>query len=516
MLFSYYCKLKLKLQILNKLNHNQMKTIVRLFAFLLAFVPFILFSQNFTEKVAFQNEKPGSGDIFGKSVSLEGDYLVVGSTHDKESSNGGALLVYKKSGSDASKWTFVKKLLTGVKGGSQFGKTQDISGTTLVGGAPEYWLREDGITIREGKAFIFEKNFGGSDNWGQLVELNPTTDRTTRDKFGEALSIDGDYVAVSGTGNAKAKGAVWVFKRNQGGDNKWGETAFVTAPTRKGDTYFGKAVELRGNMLFISQIKDNGDEGSVFLYTKEAGTENWKFVREITPESPVPNENFGKTVKTDGNYLFVSATKWNASTGIVYVFKKDKGGSGNWGQIATLEAYITSQYEEFGHDIALTDERVYVSSLENNVVYYFNRNGDKFIENPEKIKYSNSHEADGFGTSIAANGNLLVVGNPRGSSNYGKVAVYEYKNKTVAVSDIESLKENLIYPNPSKRNISLSLENVNSIKIYTYEGQFVREIKFGSGVSTKNIDLSSLKEGAYLIKITSGEVLITDKLIIKK
>jgi hypothetical protein len=76
-----------------------------------------------------------------------------------------------------------------------FGESVSISGDTLVVGAP--W--EDGgygdLFSYAGAAYVFERNQGGADAWGQVTK--PTaSDAQSGDRFGESISISGDTLVV--------------------------------------------------------------------------------------------------------------------------------------------------------------------------------------------------------------------------------------------------------------------------------------------------------------------------------
>jgi hypothetical protein len=71
--------------------------------------------------------------------------------------------------------------------------------------------------------------------------------------------------------------------------------------------------------------------------------------------------------------------------------------------------------------------------------------------------------------------------------------LYSFNVSTLSISEVDEFTVSF-YPNPSKRFITLSHENLHS-KIYSITGQLVKS-------SSKNqIDVSDLKSGVYLIKI---------------
>ncbi|NJP04964.1 MAG: hypothetical protein HC837_04715 [Chloroflexaceae bacterium] len=71
-----------------------------------------------------------------------------------------------------------------------FGRAVAIDGDTVVVGAPE---SDMGNASGQGSAYIFERNAGGADAWGQVARLLPARP-ATENRAGYAVAIDGDTV----------------------------------------------------------------------------------------------------------------------------------------------------------------------------------------------------------------------------------------------------------------------------------------------------------------------------------
>ena len=89
----------------------------------------------------------------------------------------------------------------------QFGRSVAISGDTAVVGA---WLEDAGFT-GTGAAYLFRRDEGGADNWGEVTKLT-ASDAEARDFFGIDVAVSGD-TAVVGAANegVGGKGAAYVF-----------------------------------------------------------------------------------------------------------------------------------------------------------------------------------------------------------------------------------------------------------------------------------------------------------------
>jgi len=74
--------------------------------------------------------------------------------------------------------------------------------------------------------------------------------------------------------------------------------------------------------------------------------------------------------------------------------------------------------------------------------------------------------------------------------------------------------ELIVFPNPTNGILHVGLKKYNSLKIYNISGQEV--MSKTSRVSPKTIDLSSLQNGYYIVKIEAGKVVYSTKVLIQK
>jgi hypothetical protein len=111
--------------------------------------------------------------------------------------------------------------------GHEFGLSVAIDGNTAVVGAHKHFQDS-----KAGSAYIFEQNHGGANNWGEVKKLT-ASDGTAFELFGYSVSISGDIVIVGGweesAGATSNKGSAYIFERNHGGSNNWGEVKKLTA-----------------------------------------------------------------------------------------------------------------------------------------------------------------------------------------------------------------------------------------------------------------------------------------------
>ena len=155
-------------------------------------------------------------DYFGESVSISGDYAIVGA---EEHGSKGAAYIYVRSGTD---WSEQEKI-TASDGanGDYFGCSVSINGDYAIVGA----YGDDDKGSGAGAAYVFVRS--GTD-WTEQTKLT-ASDGAASDNFGESVSINGDSVIVSARGDddkGSGAGAAYVFVR---GGAVWTEQAKLTA-----------------------------------------------------------------------------------------------------------------------------------------------------------------------------------------------------------------------------------------------------------------------------------------------
>ncbi len=153
-------------------------------------------------------------------------------------------------GAEASSLHEIRKLLASdAQAYDYFGRSVAVSGDTAIVGAHE----EDAGGNRAGAAYVFQRNQGGADNWGQVTKLT-ASDPQVDGYFGGSVTISGDTVIVGSTG-AKAggirTGAAYVFQRNEGGIDKWGEVKKLTASDAQAGDNFGLSVAVSGDTIIV-------------------------------------------------------------------------------------------------------------------------------------------------------------------------------------------------------------------------------------------------------------------------
>lgn len=406
--------------------------------------------------------RPGTGDAFGDVVALDGNTLAVAATQEASASTGvdgdaaddsapaaGAVYVFDRVGDGWVQTGYLKASNTDED--DHFGSALALQGDTLVVGAPRESSAATGVGGDDrdnsaswaGAAYVFTRSGG---RWSQAAYLKPShTDES--DRFGVAVALDGDTIAIgaegeglNGTGvnvplgseTEPYSGAVFVFA-HAGGPRS--QTAHIKPFNTNDFAYFGDALVLDGDRLAVTAY---GRDQEAFIFERRAG--EWSQTAHLQVASTDAEDQFGWSIALSGDTVVVGAPRESgAGTGVdgdeeddsleeagaAYVFTLD---GGVWSQVAYLKASNTGAGDLFGHRVAIDGDLIAVAAhLEDSAadgvdwgqsddsapgagaVYLFERRGAAWSA-LAYVKAPNSDSLDRFGTGLALSGDFLAVG----------------------------------------------------------------------------------------------------------
>jgi|GEM_PF-5106743 len=272
---------------------------------------------------------------FGEHVDISsnGQYIIVGARKENivaSPNKNGAAYIFKKGHHtvDADDYGRVKKIEGPTDSdGEQFGQAVSIDGNYAVVGMPLELYRADPSDPWEepGSIYVYRQDFGGADNWGQIRYIH-ASDWGDGHNFGCSVSLSGNYLAVGAYGHNSGQGAVYLFKKDTGGGDNWGELKKLTG--EHASDRFGHAVDLRGADLLVGAVYgDTGatQTGASYIHRQsQGGADNWGQVEKITPSDGASGDQFGYGVGLSSGYeVLVSSINDNSDAGSAYVFDRD-------------------------------------------------------------------------------------------------------------------------------------------------------------------------------------------------
>ena len=215
------------------------------------------------------------------------------------------------------------------------------------------------------------------------------------------------------------------------------EVATVVGSDSSAFDGFGGSVAISGNTMVVGVPYDtvgpSFNRGSVHVFVRTGSA--WSQQAIITPSDGGQGDLFGWSVALSGDTLAVGAPGQtfgaNSAQGSVRIFTRE---AGVWTQRTTLTATDGAINDYFGYDVALSG-----SSLAVGVIYddVSGRNDQGSVRTYEladntwtfqqTITAADGAAGDEFGTSVAIEGDTLVVGAPRDDApafNQGSVRVF--------------------------------------------------------------------------------------------
>ncbi|MBF8149041.1 T9SS type A sorting domain-containing protein [Winogradskyella sp. F6397] len=398
-------------------------------------------------------------DMFGTSISLSSDGTIVAIGAHGNDSNGegsGHVKVYENIG---GVWIQVGQDIEGSSWYERFGKSVSLSsdGTILAIGAPEYGSTDYGL-VRVYKII---------ENVWTLVG-NIILGENQDDNFGKSVSLssDGSVLAIGATGNSyygnyssyvkvyENIGDVWT----QIGSNINGEANYDES---------GSSVRLSadGSIVAIAATKNDGNgsnSGHVRIF-KNIG-DIWTQVG-VDIDGEAVDDQLGSSISlsSDGSILAVGAPAID-------------GSNSNLGKIRIYKN-IEDVWIQIGTDIYEDVPNYFVGSA----------------------------------VSLSSDGSILAINIRRYPASYSYVRVYDISESALSTQNniLESFK---IYPNPTKNQFTIQLNNTTELKnvtIYNNLGQQVLTSK------KSVVDTSKLASGLYVVEIDTNKGKASKKLIIE-
>lgn len=226
---------------------------------------------------------------FGTSVAVSGSTVVIGEPGAAGGPGIGpeapAAYVFARSGTS---WVPRAKLTASdARAYDRFGSAADLSGNTVLVGAPE----ADRVSPRDdaGAAYVF---VGSGVVWTEQAKLLPA-DGAVNALFGQAVAVNGS-TAVIGAGvdlgpPAPYSGAAYVFIRSA---TVWTEQATVKSNGFVDDS-FGDSVDVSGVTILVGRPLT----GTAYLFVRAGST--WSEVAKLGPAEPAYGDRFGRSVALD-------------------------------------------------------------------------------------------------------------------------------------------------------------------------------------------------------------------------
>ena len=382
---------------------------------------FVRSGTNWSQQAYLKASNTDSRDMFGESVSLDGDTLVVGAPGESSSATGingdqsdnsapgaGAAYVFVRSGTNWSQQAYLKASNTGSN--ENFGLfSVAISRDTIVIGAPYEPSNATGVNADQsdnsapgaGAAYVFVRS---GTNWTQQAYLK-ASNTDSGDMFGESVSLDGDTLVVGAPGESSSAtgvngdqsdnstsgaGAAYVFVRS---GTTWSQQAYLKASNTDAGDNFGWSVAISGDTVVV---------GADFEASKATGING--------------DQSDNSATEAGAGYVFVrSGTNWSQQA---YLKASNTGAGDRFGDPVAIagDTVVVSAYWESSNAIGVNGNQSNNSAIGAGAVYVFVRSGTNWTQQAY-LKASNTEANDLFGSKTAVAGGTVLVSAAYESSN---------------------------------------------------------------------------------------------------
>ena len=338
----------------------------------------------------------------------------------------GAAYVYTRSGTTWTMQNYIKP--TNNEAGDLFGTSVAVSNDTIVVGAPAEESNTTGTSttassnnssVGAGAAYVFKR---AASTWTQQSYLKAATNKTNV-KFGSAVAVDVDSIivgapgdssnvsgVVNGTGGSSSSGstssgAAYVFKRSA---STWAQEAYLKEGTTVAGDQFGTSVSISGETAVVGAPFETSNTGSAYVFARSTAT--WSQEAYLKSPNADTNDKFGTSVSVRSNLILIgspgesssltsvtqgsgtSGDNGASSAGAAHLYRKS---GASWPQLAFLKAPNSGAGDAFGSSVAISGSTLAVgapledsnsnvitngqtassddSNLESGAVYLFNR-----------------------------------------------------------------------------------------------------------------------------------------------
>jgi hypothetical protein len=415
-------------------------------------------AQNWNQVIKSVASIRGNGANYGSSVSISGNFAVIGAPGEStdagganEMSKAGAAYILENVNGN---WVEIKKIVASHRStDDNFGNSVSISDDFVAVAASSEDLDQNGNNFlnNAGAVYIFHKNQGGPNAWG-LVKKLVSADRTNDDFFGNAISLNGSNLLigalaedhdVAGANFINLAGSAYIFNKDEGGINNWGQKTKLVASDRGASDQFGYSVNINGNRAIVGAFQEDHDEaglnfmsnsGSVYMFELNTTTNTWGQVKKLVSPERAAGDFFGNSISQSGNTIVIAAfqedhdisgNNFLNSSGSVYVFSQNIGGINNWGLEKKLLANTRAANDFFGRSVSIDNNTIVVGCINDDEdvedYYIVNDAGSAFVYDRntggagnwgliKKVVPGDRGETDLYGLSVAINGSNFVVG----------------------------------------------------------------------------------------------------------
>ncbi len=484
-----------------------------------------------------------AAEEYGVSVDIDGDYAIVGSNGAGQNTGSAYILSRDQNGSNA--WGQIIELSApGLIPGDNFGASVAISGGVAAVGAPMF---NDQFS-NQGVVFLFNQNANNPDQW-DFVKILQANNPHAGDNFGTSVALQGDRLLAGAhleDESANDAGAAYVFYRNLGGADNWGQAAKLLATTGAADDNLGVSVSIDGDYAVVGASGVEGlmpNVGAAYIFGRnQSGPDAWGQIAKLRPSQPTGNDNFGGKVGISGNWAIVGADLNDlkgTDAGAAFIYHKNQNGINNsWGQSQIVLDYNGHAGDHFGSAVGMDQPYAVVAAKGDNPFgagsgrgFVYLLDGTTWIQ-VDQLADGGGQAADALGSSAAISGRNVILGAPFDNNglndDQGSVTIYGglcNANLNPGGDNREDVQAKALetsvhcFPVPFSDVLNIEVKGFQSadaqLTIVNAMGQVVSELYKGAieGDMLFQWHAAQSADGLYFLRLNTGEKVVTQTIV---
>lgn len=285
----------------------------------------------------------------------------------------------------------------------QLGWSISLSGRTLA-------MINTYASARGGIVYVYQEPVQGG--WGKSVMAAKL--RASDGIAFDSVSVSGSVIvagaATETTQGTKNAGAVYLFAMPTSGWQDATETAVLTPSDPSEDGYFGYSVAVNNKTIVVGAV----GSGEAYVFSEpDQGWLSGSETAKLLGSDVVPGADFGLSVAINGPKALVGCP--NAyGIGAVYVYREQVGGWQTKTQDAELTDAKAKSQEQLGYSVAILGDTVAAGEPFTGKVMVYVQQGTvwRSTGTPTAVLTSTERAPNLFGTSVAINSGMIVVGDP--------------------------------------------------------------------------------------------------------
>lgn len=401
--------------------------------------------------------------FFGFSVSISGDYIIVGAPGTRTGGNG-----EPTDSSYGTAYIFERNLNSGIWEEKQI--LHGINQQSISGASTSF---STNVTIN-GENAVVEDVYFKRDPDGVWREKSILPYKCPKSIFGDLMVIgcELDDTDENGNNNKSNAGAAFIMELE---NDVWIERQKIVASDRQENDFFGGAVSMDNDYIALGAKNQNfnvagntayDNSGAAYVFKKQSNN-MWTEVQKVVASDRFHSDQFGNSISLNGDKLLIGSHNQDAgnlnSSGAAYVFKKDV--TDTWNELAKLTASDKQENDKFGSAVAIDNDDIIISAP---------------LEDSDET------------------GNNIIT-------NTGSVYVYSYSG-VLSVDNYSNDESILLYPNPSSDKLYVKLNRIfeeGSLSITNVIGKQILQQKVLKNNLLVEVDISNIKQGVYFVTIIS-------------